>query len=34
MEIVVNTPVEFAQRSRADYAKYGTIVKKAGITPK
>ena len=33
MEVVVNTPEQFAQRIRADYGKYGAIVKKVGITP-
>lgn len=33
MEVVVNTPEQFAQRIRADYVKYGAIVKKVGITP-
>jgi tripartite-type tricarboxylate transporter receptor subunit TctC len=33
MEVVVNTPEQFAQRLRADYAKYGAIVKKVGIKP-
>jgi tripartite-type tricarboxylate transporter receptor subunit TctC len=33
MEIVINTPEQFAQRIRADYAKYGAIVKKVGIAP-
>jgi tripartite-type tricarboxylate transporter receptor subunit TctC len=33
MEVVVNTPEQFGERIRADYAKYGGIVKKVGITP-
>ena len=33
MEVVVNTPEQFAQRIRADYEKYGRIVKAVGITP-
>ena len=33
MEVVVNSPEQFAQRIRADYAKYGSIVKKVGIKP-
>jgi tripartite-type tricarboxylate transporter receptor subunit TctC len=33
MEVVVNTPAEFAQRIRADYEKYGRIVKTVGIPP-
>jgi tripartite-type tricarboxylate transporter receptor subunit TctC len=31
MEVVVNTPEQFAQRIRADYEKYGRIVKTVGI---
>ena len=33
MEVVVNTPEQFAQRIRADYEKYGRIVKAVGIQP-
>jgi tripartite-type tricarboxylate transporter receptor subunit TctC len=33
MEVVVNTPEQFAQRIRADYEKYGRIVKAVGIRP-
>jgi hypothetical protein len=33
MEVVVNTPEQFAPRILGDYAKYGAIVKKVGITP-
>jgi tripartite-type tricarboxylate transporter receptor subunit TctC len=33
MEVVVNTPEQFAQRLRADYEKYGRIVKTVGIAP-
>jgi tripartite-type tricarboxylate transporter receptor subunit TctC len=29
----VNTPEQFAQRIRADYEKYGRIVKAVGIQP-
>jgi len=31
MEVVVNAPEQFAQRIRADYEKYGRIVKTVGI---
>jgi tripartite-type tricarboxylate transporter receptor subunit TctC len=31
MEVVVNTPEQFTQRIRADYEKYGRIVKTVGI---
>jgi len=33
MEVVVATPEQFAQRVRADYEKYGRIVKAVGIKP-
>jgi tripartite-type tricarboxylate transporter receptor subunit TctC len=33
MEAVVNTPEQFAQRIRADYEKYGRLVKSVGIAP-
>lgn len=33
MKIVTNTPEQFARRMRADYEKYGRIVKTVGITP-
>jgi tripartite-type tricarboxylate transporter receptor subunit TctC len=33
MEVVTNTPAEFAQRIRADFEKYGRIVKTVGIKP-
>jgi tripartite-type tricarboxylate transporter receptor subunit TctC len=33
MEVVINTPEQFAQRMRADYEKYGRIVKAVGIKP-
>jgi tripartite-type tricarboxylate transporter receptor subunit TctC len=33
MEVVINTPEQFAQRIRADYEKYGRIVKAVGIRP-
>ena len=33
MEVVVNSPEQFAQRIRADYEKYGRIVKTVGIPP-
>jgi tripartite-type tricarboxylate transporter receptor subunit TctC len=33
MEVVITTPEQFAQRVRADYEKYGRIVKAVGIKP-
>ena len=33
MKVVSNTPEQFAQRVRADYEKYGRIVKAVGIRP-
>jgi tripartite-type tricarboxylate transporter receptor subunit TctC len=33
MEVVITTPEQFAQRMRADYEKYGRIVKAVGIKP-
>ena len=33
MEVVTGTPEQFAQRMRADYEKYGRIVKAVGIKP-
>lgn len=33
MEVVIATPEQFAQRVRADYEKYGRIVKAVGIKP-
>ena len=33
MKVVTNTPEQFARRMRADYEKYGRIVKTVGITP-
>lgn len=33
MEVVPNTPEQFAARIRADYEKYGRLIKAAGIKP-
>ena len=33
MEVVTNTPEQFSKRMRADYEKYGRIVKAVGIQP-
>ncbi len=33
MEVVTTTPEQFASRIRADYDKYGRIVKAVGIQP-
>ncbi len=33
MDVVTNTPEEFSKRIRADYEKYGRIVKTVGIQP-
>ena len=33
MEVVINTPEQFAQRIRSDYEKYGRIVQAVGIRP-
>jgi tripartite-type tricarboxylate transporter receptor subunit TctC len=33
MEVVVNTPEQFAQRIRADHEKYGRLVRTVGIAP-
>jgi tripartite-type tricarboxylate transporter receptor subunit TctC len=33
MQVVTNTPEQFAQRIRADYEKYGRVIKAVGIQP-
>ena len=33
MQVVTNTPGEFAQRIRADYEKYGRVIRAVGIQP-
>ena len=33
MQVVTNTPEQFAQRIRADYDKYGRVIKAVGIQP-